>query len=190
VVADLFARVHLPDDDPRKIRTVGQLVPYFPAIGSTGYDWLKNELDRRETPEGQRLSDVRTRFYNAMKPQFDKSTFLTVDEKGGEDNFRFWQYAQEQERIYTSTPGKDAYDLYNYKHPDYLGKKVPAFKRSLDEQIRGMAESLRQQSATRPPAPAIPGAPATTTPAAPAAKDAARRPGETIEEYRKRRGLP
>jgi len=194
VMQDLFARIHLPNDDQRRIRTVGQLAPYFGrGIGRTGYDWLKKELDDQQTPDGQRLSEARKNFYGAIKPQFDKSTLLTIDEKGGEDNYQFWQYTQAKEREYRAA-GKDAFILYLPKfadgrpNPEYMGNMVPAFKRSLDEQIRGMAESLRRPAAPAPrPAAGAP-APA-AAPKAPASGDTARRPGETIEEYRARRAL-
>jgi hypothetical protein len=197
VMQDLFARIHLPNDDQRRIRTVGQLAPYFGrGIGRTGYDWLKKELDDQQTPEGQRLSEARKNFYAAIKPQFDKSTLLTLDERGGEDNYRFWQYTQTKEREYRAA-GKDLYMLYlpptpgGPPNPEYLGNMVPAFKRSLDEQIRGMGEALRRQSAPTPARiPGVPAAAPATAPKAPAAGNPATRlPGETIEEYRARRAL-
>lgn len=171
VIENAFRRIHLPNDDPNKIRTPGELAPLFArGLNRTDYDWLKKEIDDQQTPEGQRLSETRKHFFDAIRPQFDGSTMFNADAKGKEDFYKFQQYGYELERQYKAQAGKDVYDLYNPSSPEYLGKKVQSFQRTLDEQIRSMAERLRQ--------PAQGAAPRTPVPA-----DRQRKEGETIDDW-------
>jgi hypothetical protein len=159
VVESLLNRMYLPSDHPLKIRMPGQLVPYFGnGVNRPAYDWLKARLDEMQTPEGQKLTDTRNSFFAGVKGQFDKSTMMNIDSKGGEDFYKFKQYALERERQYRATPGKDEYQLYNPASPDYLGKSIPTFQRSLEQQLKDMADALRSQ-----PAAGAVGAPATTS---------------------------
>lgn len=174
VIENAFRRIHLPNDDPNKIRTPGELAPLFArGLNRTDYDWLKKEIDDQQTPEGQRLSDTRKGFFDAIRPQFDKTTMFNFDAKGKEDFYKFQQYGSELERKYKAQSGKDVYDLYNPNSPEYLGKKVQSFQRTLDEQVRGMAERLRQPTQRAEPLPA----------------DRQRKEGETIDDYAKRIGI-
>jgi hypothetical protein len=174
VIENAFRRIHLPNDDPNKIRTPGELAPLFArGLNRTDYDWLKKEIDDQQTPEGQRLSDTRKGFFDAIRPQFDKTTMFNFDAKGKEDFYKFQQYGSELERKYKAQSGKDVYDLYNPNSPEYLGKKVQSFQRTLDEQVRGMAERLRQPTQRAEPLPT----------------DRQRKEGETIDDYAKRVGI-
>lgn len=174
VIENAFRRIHLPNDDPNKIRTPGELAPLFArGLNRTDYDWLKKEIDDQQTPEGQRLSETRKGFFDAIRPQFDKTTMFNFDAKGKEDFYKFQQYGSELERKYKAQSGKDVYDLYNPNSPEYLGKKVQSFQRTLDEQVRGMAERLRQPTQRAEPLPA----------------DRQRKEGESIDDYAKRVGI-
>ncbi len=171
VVTDLFQRINLPDEDARKIRTPGQLAPYFGhGINRADYDWLKKTIDDLQTPDGQHLSEVRNKFFAAANAQFDGSTMLNIDAKGKEDAYKFWQYATEQERQ-ARVAGRDPYALYNPASPDYLGKKIPAFQRSLEQQIRDLSDSISRGQGPTPPAgttqpqPPVPAAPFAAAPA-------------------------
>lgn len=175
VFEDLFRRVHLSDDDPNKLKQPGQLAPFLAkGINRTDYDWLKKEIEQNQTADGQRLSSTRENFLSSVKAQFDKSTMLKLDEKGGEDFYKFKTYVLEQERRYRDQgkgyEGKNAYDLYNPASPDYIGKQIPAFQRTLEQQLKDMSDSLNR----KPPA-ALP-------------PEQQRKPGETVEQWRGRTG--
>lgn len=152
VVEDLFQRINLPNDDPKKIRNEGQLVPYFAhGVDRASYDWLSKRVDDLKTADGQRLSSVRNDFFDNIKKQFDKSTMIQVDQKGGEDFLKFKQYVTAQE-IAARNSGKDPYDIYNSLSPEYIGKKIPAFQRTMEQQLKDMADSMkRSQPAALPP---------------------------------------
>lgn len=173
VFEDLFRRAHLPDDDPKKLKQPGQLAPYLAnGINRTDYDWLKKEIEQNQTAEGQRLSTTRENFLGSVKAQFDKSTMLKLDEKGGEDFYKFKTYVLDQERKYRDQgkgyEGKNAYDLYNPTSPDYIGKHIPTFQRTLEQQLKDMSDTLNR----KPPA-ALP-------------PEQQRKPGESVTEWRER----
>lgn len=167
---DLFRRVHLADDDPNKIRTPGQLAPFFAkGLSRTDYDWLRKEIDGNQTQDGQRLNETRGNFFAGVKAQFDKSTMVKIDEKGGEDFYKFKTFVLDSERR-ARDAGKSPYDLYNPSSPDYMGKQIPAFQRSMEQQLRDMAASMkRDQPKPLPP-------------------EKLRVSGESIDDYLKRTG--
>jgi hypothetical protein len=152
VVEGLLRRIGLPNDDPNKIRNEAQLTPYFHhGVDKSHFEWLQKRIDDLRTPEGQRLSSVRNDFFSAVKAQFDKSTMVKLDEKGGEDFLKFKQYVTAQETA-ARNAGKDPYEIYNTGSPDYVGKKIPIFQRTMEQQLKDMAESLkRNQPAALPP---------------------------------------
>jgi hypothetical protein len=159
VVESLLNRMYLPSDHPLKIRTPAQLVPYFGrGLNRPAMDWLKVRMDELQTPEGQKLTDTRNAFFSGVKGQFDKSTITILDIKGGEDFYKFKHYATQRELEYRKTPGKDPYQLYNPSSPDYLGRSISAFQRSLAQQLHDLSSSLDQQGAT-PNVPVAPAAP-------------------------------
>lgn len=146
VMDDLFQRIHAKSDDPRRIWSPAQLTPYYAhGMDAPGKEFLEKEIADMVTPEGARLAETSKAFFDAIKPQFDSSTMLNVDAKGKEDANKFWQYGKNKEREYRAA-GKDPYTLYNPASPDYLGKQVAAFQRSLEEKITGMANDLARSS--------------------------------------------
>jgi len=170
VVEDLVRRIGLPNDDPNKIRNEAQLTPYLNhGLDKSHLEWLEKRVTDLRTPEGQRLSSVRDSFFKAVKGQFDKSTMVKLDEKGGEDFLKFQQYVTAQENA-ARNAGKDPYEIYNTASPDYVGKKIPIFQRTMEQQLRDMADSLkRNQPAPLPP-------------------EQQRRAGETPDQYLARMG--
>lgn len=170
IFEEVFRRIHLPDDDPNKIRTPGQLAPYFGhGLNRTDYDWGRKEIEGNQTADGQRLNDTRNNFLGLMKSQFSKATLMIADPKGDEQFYKFGTYVRGQERA-AREGGKNPYDLYNPASPDYMGKQIPAFQRSPEEMIRDMAGSLKKN----PPAPLPP--------------EQQRRPGESPDQYLTRIG--
>jgi hypothetical protein len=150
VVEDAFMRIHLPAEDPNKIISPTQLAPMFAhGLNQHYYDWLKKEIAQQQTDEGRNLTTTRENYLHGVKGQFDKGTIMVIDAKGGEDfnKFRTYVLGKEAKAI---QEGKNPYDLYNYKSPAYISNAIPAFQRTLEEQIKGMAESMRAASSPNP----------------------------------------
>lgn len=145
VMLDLFERIHLPDGDPRKITDENQVTDSYlkKQLSFDDMGKLRKEIADSRTETGQRLSATRESFFKAVKPQLDKSTMFMVDPKGGEAMYRFQQYALEQEaQLRKEGKTQEIYQLYNPNSPTYLGKSLPAFQRSLEEQVRDMAGAV------------------------------------------------
>lgn len=150
---DVFNRIHLPADDPNKIRAPAQLAPYFMhGLSRTDYDWAKREIEQNQTADGQRLNDTRRDFFEGIKGQFTRSTIAIRDGKGDEDFYRFKTYVLSQERV-ARAGGKDEFALYDPNSPEYLGKRASEFKRSLEQQIRDFAADAK--AGKSPPVPAV-----------------------------------
>jgi len=167
VFDSVWKRINLPYDDPHRIRTPGQIAPYLAhGLNRTDYDWFRERIDEAQTPDGQRLSEVRKMFLEQARQQFDSSTMLFHDSKGKNDNYNFWQYATNKEREFR-VAGKDPYQLYNPdpKNPDYLGRSIPGFQRPLEQRINDMAADLERSSGGQPPGAFAPPAIAPATPA-------------------------
>ena len=139
---DLGQRIHLPPNDPRAITNPNQLVPYI-AQGLTldGKRSLEKELDQRLTPDGRRIADVRNDALKALLPRFDSSTMTFHDEKGKEDFLKFSEYARAKEAKLAAA-GKDPYTIYLPTSPDYIGKDVPTFQRTLQEKVQNRIDSM------------------------------------------------
>lgn len=168
----LWDRMRLPDADPNKLRTWDQLAPFLShGLSRTDFNFLREQMEQNRTADGQRLDSTRSSFLAAVKGQFDKSTIMSIDAKGGEDFYKFKSYVLQQEAA-ARRAGKDPYALYDANSPDYVGKKIPVFQRTLAQQQQDFVEQMRRAAA---PAPLPP--------------DKQRRPGETVEQYRKRVGL-
>jgi len=170
VLDEVFQRIHTTPEDPNRIYSKAQLIPYFKGLGKVGYDWAAKEIEDRQTPEGERLADKRKDFFSGVKGQFDKSTMIMVDAKGGENFFKFKQYITGLERKLI-VDGKDPYELYNPQSTEYAGKKIPDYQRSIQEQIRDMSESIRRSSAPKTPV---------------VNKEEQRKPGESYSDWKKR----
>lgn len=164
IVEDLMRRIHLPDGDPNNIRTVGQLMPYFgKGLTRVDFDWLGRQIEQKQTPDGQRLTNSRNDFFAAVKAQFDKSTMMIPDPIGGERFLSFKQYVMGLEREAIKS-GTDPYQLYTFGAKDYAGNKIPGFVGSFEQRLQSTLDLLRPGETAMPP---VTGRPA-ARPAAPA----------------------
>ncbi len=63
LVRELHDRMFLDENDPKKLRSVTELVPHFArGLNQQSYDWLKKELETARTPEGNAFLRDKKRF--------------------------------------------------------------------------------------------------------------------------------
>jgi hypothetical protein len=171
IFQDVWDRMRLPEDDPRKIRTFADVDPYLGrGLSQASYKFLRDQFDQRRTEDGQRLDKTRQQFFSAMKPTLDKSTLTNMDGEGAARFYNFQQYVLGRERALVKK-GLDAYGIYDPNSPDFAGKSITMFQASLAEQAANVGRIVGGATVTPLPA------------------DKQRRPGESIDAYRKRVGL-
>jgi Transglycosylase SLT domain len=188
---DLFRRINLPDGDPGKISNVSQIRDTFVNGGLTRADeeWLEKRFTEGRSPQGERLTQLRSEFSKAVEPTIDHSNPLmgSMDPEGKLQAYRFQRFVDQKVDEYRQA-GKSPFDLFDPSKPDYLGKPevLQPYQPTLQQSIQ--ATTSRLMRGVAPPGPGgstIPPmiAPTTAAPAIPQ-----RRPGETPAEYLTRTG--
>lgn len=132
--ADLFERIALPPEDPRKISTRSEIDQAFidGNLKRSDHDWLVKALSESATPEGERLNKMQGDFLTGMKSQFTKSNMFVPDPKGDAQFYEFQQYVS-QKVIEARANKEDPYELFRPGTPKYLGSAavISQFQRSL-----------------------------------------------------------
>lgn len=182
VSTDLFRRMNLPEDDPDRI---SDLKPVREAyirgdLKRQDEEWLEQRFKEQRSPEGEKLSGVKTSFYKAVDPLIDKSNPLLghIDQNGKMQSYRFQRFVEDKVNTYRQQ-GKDPSDLFNPDKPDFLGssKVLRPFQLTLSESSKNASESLGRKPVA--PAPGSPGG---------GAARPQRNPGESPADYLKRTG--
>ncbi len=162
-----------PDGDPTKITT---LDPIYKAyidgnLTRTDFTFLRDEFQKRMTPDGENFEKRKAAFIEAIKPQIDKSNPLMgkIDQSGREALYRF-NFDLEKKIAEYRKSGKDPYDLLDPSKPDYLARPG-----ALKDYQKSLTESLQDQAAR------LTGKPIAT-------KIEPRKPDESPAEYLKRVG--
>jgi Sec-independent protein translocase protein TatA len=175
----LWDRIHLPDGDKKKINDENELNQYvskglltFESLGQ-----LRAEIQGKRTEEGGIESELKKGLADVAKGQLTKSNAMTGlrDPVGDEQYQKFMSYFL-TEYSNQRKKGKSAQDLLNPDSPDYLGKAIGRFKRSQQQIMNDMVNSMGDFDEEAKPE-------ATATPA-PAALP--RQPGESAADYLKR----
>lgn len=176
---DLFRRMSLDETDPGKISDLKPVRDAYIAGGLTRADeeWLEKRFTESRTPEGDRLTQIRSQFSRAVEPSIDKSNPLmgNIDTSGKMKAYNFQRYVDQKIAEYRGSPNKSPFDLFDPAKPDYLGKPevLAPFQKSLKDSMADITSRLTGQ-----PSPA--------TGAAPVPR---RQPGETLDNFDKRTGL-
>lgn len=127
----LFDRIHLPEDDPRKISSPNQLTSFFAkGINQSSYDWLRKELDMQMNAGGRSLSssvqDARNTAHSMLRSSPMGSLRPDLAEEAA---YRFRIDLAKKVDEYSNTPGKDPRTLLTPGSPDYAlsPEKVGAY---------------------------------------------------------------
>lgn len=169
VFDSIFNRIHAPDGDPTKIADDRALLPYMGhGLSFDDLNKLRGELKGRNTPEGSTQSDLKKNLFSMARKQIDTSIFgVSVDTQGAQNFYKFQQAALSY--IDTKTrAGANVLDLYNPDSKDYVGKLIPLYTRTPQQQQEDVAKAMGM-SGSKPVA----------TP---------RQPGESPADYLKRTG--
>ncbi len=137
---------------------------------------LMTHFENAKTDTGLKLGQDRERWLAANKSSITSSIVGVKLDQQGDVNFGNLKEfaAQEEERLRAAN--KNPHDLYNSESPEYLGKRLQPFTRTIKQQINEAAGKIR----------GAPGLPKTPQGAVP--DNLKRLPGETPEQYDKRTG--
>jgi hypothetical protein len=196
---ELFNRMQLPADDPRRIATIGQLSNAYGQgmLTRNDFDWLSKKLADTRDPQGERLADVRKEFSKATGQVINKSTPLGgfLDPDGGLRVYAFEHYVDAKLAEYKAT-GKNPFDLLDPTKPDYLGKPgilhaagSPWAPPPLDQAAAAAADRLSRGVTAPPTGSTLPPPPPIVTPTQAAPAQPLRNPGESPGDYLKRIGV-
>lgn len=183
VFSDTFQRIHAADGDPNKISNPDDLIPMMGrGLSFEDVQKLRGEITGKNTPDGAMQADLKKNLFSMAKKQIDSSIFgVSIDSTGAQNFYKFQQAAMEY--IDKSTKaGKSVHDIYSPDSKDYVGKLIPLFTRSIQQQQEDVANSFTK--AGQPTTPA-----ATSTPTPPATPTEAPPPrllNETPADYLKR----
>jgi hypothetical protein len=151
VVQSLFNAIHLPEGDPKQIRSASQLAPYFAqGLNRSDYDWLRKEIDENRKPEGNLfLRDVRTAETTARRMLMGKANMLMQPDIGEEASHRFT--IDLRQRIEKArAEGKDPRALLTPGTPEYILKPehVASFMPNSKATITAAAKSAYEVGKT------------------------------------------
>jgi hypothetical protein len=193
---DAFKRIHLPDDDPKKLRDEEDLNQLLIGRKVTFEDLnkLRGEFQGRKTTEGQIEAELKKNVIKMAESSLTRTNPLMGirDPQGDEQMQKFLTYFL-TEFENQKKKGKNARDLLDPGSPDYLGKSVAQFARSPQQIMKDMAKMATSSSTdgglqSTPGVSPSPDASPSALPSPGPSGDRARKPGESIQEYMKRVG--
>lgn len=141
-VRDLFDRIHLPDGDPKKITDENELNSYVGrGLGLTTLQTFRGEIDGTRSEQGKIEGELKKGVIDVAKSALTRSNPLTGirDPRGDEQlqkymTFFLNQYSEQRKA------GKTANQLLDPGSPDYLGKSIRSFVRSMPQVMKDLAE--------------------------------------------------
>lgn len=149
---DLFKAIHTPEGQDDAITSVSQLQQYVgkdDKLTIAGYDKLVNEITGKRTPEGNSEGLMKTQFLKNAKAQISNENIgLSIQDPKGEEMYN--NFLTQALPAYDAgrAAGKTPAQLLNSDSPDYIGKSIPSFKRTLPQQVADtvVAEPSRWQT--------------------------------------------
>lgn len=167
---DLFRRIHLPANDPRKIIDTGPIYTEFikgRLTAETRRDLVRELTDAR-TPDGEKLGAAKEDFLRSRKSSITR-TLLDKLDPVGDAKFGDFRHMIGRKIEQYQKDGKNPHDLFDPTKSDFLGKPeiLRDYQTSPQESIERAAQKFK------PPADVLP-------------PDQMRQPNETYEAWRAR----
>lgn len=137
-----FSAIHAPDGSPNKITDPDQLYGLLgKGLTMAGVAKAREEIMSRRTPEGEAEASMRTEFLKTAKGQISGTDdgLGIKDPKGEEIYLRFMGQALPAIQA-AKAKGLTAAQIYSPDSPDYVGKIIPGFKRTLAQRTADMME--------------------------------------------------
>lgn len=179
----LWDRIHLPDDDPNRLRNENDLNPYMGrGLTVDNVNQLRAEIQGKRTPEGEEQAALKKGLIEIARGKLTRSNPLTgLRDPIGDELLQKFMSTVLREYTEKRRAGKTVLELLSPDSKEYLGHllNTPGFVRSPLQIMQDIAK-YNFGSATAAPSPAA--APQVPTPRPP------RLLGETPEAYLKRIG--
>lgn len=171
---DLFRRIHLPADDPRKIIDTAPIYEAFikgRLTADTRRDLVRELTDAR-TPDGEKLGVAKEDFLRSRKSSISR-TLLDKLDPIGDAKFGDFRHMVGRKIEQYQKDGKNPHDLFDPTKSDFLGK--PEILRdyqttpeeSIEHMSRKFGDANRKLPEVLPP-------------------EQTRKPGESYESWRQR----
>lgn len=172
VMIDTWDRIHLPDDDPRKIRDENELNDKLGrGLTLENINALRGEISGKKTQEGNIESELKKGLTEIAKGKLTKSNAMTgLRDPIGDENYQRWLGGFLQDYNKKRKEGKTAEQMLNPDSPDYLGKSINQYMRSQKQILQDQIKGMKGPSASAAPTPEP------------------RKPGESASDYLKRMG--
>ena len=175
VLNDLFARIHLPDGDPRKI-TSDKVFNDMVGEGITTKDlpFLRKEIEGADSEEGRRRRDMMGGIVKTAEAALTKrNPMIGFVDMAGEEQMNSWRAQFMKDYEAGRAAGKSDEQLLLKESPDYIGKSIMSFKKSPQQILRENSASLRVIPTTTTTLPQIP-------------QENVRKSGESIDAWKAR----
>lgn len=182
VFLNTFARINLPDGDPKKIVDENDLNGLVVA-GKLSFEdlgKLRGEIQGKRTEAGGIESQLKKGLLDVAKGSLTRSNPLTGirDPRGDEQlqaftSFFLTEYADQRKK------GKSAKDLLDPTSPDYMGKAIRNYARTPEQIMKDLAGGFNSDPIEVAP---------TDSRVTPPPDENRRKDGETIASWKKRTG--
>lgn len=177
VFNELFARIHLPPGDPRKITDEKQLNPIVgKGLDLDGLNKLRNEIQGDNTEEGKARSALKASMLNSARSKLVKKDAWGNTDFNGEENYQRFLLQQEADYQAGKAKGLTDQELFNPDSKDYIGKSINSFYKTPQQRMQETAARQKQEAMENKARKA----------AVQSNPELKRKDGETLADYRKR----
>lgn len=147
-VNSAFAAIHAPADDPNRITSESQIWGMIGhGISVNTAKELRDELQKRGTPQGEMENKQLSDFLAAGKSQISPSTMFSLPDPLKERNYADFSYAV-RNAIKNRPEGVSVMDMMNKNSKNYVGYLIDNFSRTPDQVNRDYANALTPKGAT------------------------------------------
>lgn len=174
---DIFNRIHAPDGDPNKITDESELNKYLgKGLTLENINSFRAEIQNKHTEQGQFETKMEQQVLKAAEQSLVRANpMLGIKDPDGEMALAgFMQHFQQKKDEFRKA-GKSIMDLLNPSSKDYVGNDIKTFMKTPQQIMKSNMDMLKNdgQQNTAAPQPAID-------------PEKARKPNESIIEWRKR----